>query len=229
MAASIQEAGYGALVRDFRVGMKENEAQGIMAKAIYDAGGEYIEGWVVNSGDRTNPRSFNWSDRPVRPREFLVIEACHTTYCGYKLCYDRTFLVGAKPTELQKEIYQAAVEMQERFRELIKPGVTTRELAEWRPRLGENFKTPKQVKKWKAKWANHFGGMGIAYDSAPYFHGVDDAEIALEKNMTLAYHALISAEGETGGAAMENTYVLTDKGAECLTKWPYEEIMIIGL
>ena len=66
---------YGAVYRDARVGMKENDVQGIMIKAIYEAGGEYEEGWVVNAGDRTNPRSFNWSDRPLRPREFLSLEA----------------------------------------------------------------------------------------------------------------------------------------------------------
>ena len=43
MAAAINEAGYGALVKDFRVGMTENEVQGIMIKGIYDAGGEYVE------------------------------------------------------------------------------------------------------------------------------------------------------------------------------------------
>jgi len=67
MAASITEAGYGAVYKDVRIGMKENDVQGIMIKAIYEAGGEYEEGWVVNAGDRTNPRSFNWSDRPLSP------------------------------------------------------------------------------------------------------------------------------------------------------------------
>ena len=229
MAASINEAGYGAVYRDARVGMRENEIQGIMAKAIYDAGGEYIEGWVVNAGDRTNPRSFNWSDRPIRPREFLTLEACHVNWCGYKVCYDRTFLVGAKPTELQKEVYQVGVEMNAKFQDLLKPGVTTHELAESRPKPGENFKTPEQIKKWRASWSNHFGGMGIAWDSAPYFYETDDPDFVIEKNMTVAYHALFWAEGDAGGIAIENTYMVTENGCEVLTKWPYEDIMIIGL
>lgn len=230
MAASITEAGYGAVLRDVRVGMKENDVQGIMIKAIYEAGGEYEEGWVVNAGDRTNPRSFNWSDRPLRPREFLSLEACHINYCGYKCCYDRSFLVGAKPTEIQKEVYQTAVEMQTRFQELLKPGVTTHELAEKKPRPGKNLKTIEQMRKWRAQWSNHMGGMGIAWDSAPYFYEkTDDQEIVIEKNMTVAYHALFWGEGETGGVAIENTYLVTENGYEILTKWPYEEIMILGL
>ncbi len=228
MAAAINEAGYAAVYREARGGMKEYEIQGIMAKGIYQAGGEYIEGWVLNSGDRGNPRSFNWSDRILRPREFLSLEACHVNWCGYKVCYDRTFLVGAKPSELQKEIYQTAVEMLFRFQELLKPGVTTHELARKRPKPGENFKTPEQIKKWRATWSNHFGGLGIAWDSAPYYFSEEDPEIELQKNMTIAYHAQFFAEGEAGGVAIENTYRLTETGCEAMTKWPFEEIMILG-
>ena len=229
MAASINEAGYGAVIRDARVGMKEYEVQGIMAKAIYGAGGEYLEGWVLNAGDRGNPRSFNWADRPLRPREFLSLEACHVNWCGYKVCYDRTFLVGAKPTELQKEVYQVGVDMFAQVQKILKPGLSTRELAISRPRPGENFETPEQIKKWKSSWKNHFAGMGIAWDSGPYFYDESDPEYVLERNMTVAYHAQFSVEGEAGGIAIENTFRITKDGCEALTKWPYEEIQILGL
>ena len=229
MAAAIHERGYGALIKDFRIGMRENDVQNIVAGVIYGAGAEYQEGWVLNAGDRTNPRSFNWSDRPIRPREFLSAEFCHINYCGYKVCYDRTFLVGAKPSELQKEIYNTVVEMQDRFKALLKPGITTHDLARWRPRPGENFKTPEQIKKWRATWSNHMGSTGIAWDSSPCYFSLDDPEIKLEKNMVLAYHSLLHAEGEAGGVAIENTYRITETGCENLTPWPYEEIQILGL
>jgi Xaa-Pro aminopeptidase len=138
-------------------------------------------------------------------------------------------LVGAKPSELQKEIYDTVVEMQDRFRDLLKPGITTHDLAKWRPRPGENFKTPEQIKKWRATWSNHMGSTGIAWDSSPCYFSLDDPEIELEKNMVLAYHAMLHAQGEAGGVAIENTYRITETGCESLTKWPYEEIQIIGL
>jgi len=229
MAAAIHERAYGALVKEFRVGMRENEVQNIVAGVIYGAGAEYQEGWVINAGDRTNPRSFNWSDRPIRPREFMTAEFCHINYCGYKVCYDRTFLVGAKPTELQKEVYQTVVEMCKRVEQMLRPGLSTREIARSRPKPGENLRLPEQVRQWRSTWSNHFGGMGIAWDSSPYFYSPDDPEFILEKNMTVAYHALFHVEGEAGGVAIENTYRITDTGCEVLTKWPYEEIMIIGI
>jgi Xaa-Pro aminopeptidase len=159
----------------------------------------------------------------------MSAEFCHINYCGYKVCYDRTFLVGAKPSDLQKEVYQTVVEMCDRVRDLLKAGLSTRNIAKSRPKPGENLRTPEQIKSWRGKWKNHFGGMGIAWDSSPYFYTTDDPEFTLEKNMTVAYHALFHVEGEAGGVAIENTYRITETGCEVLTQWPYEEIMIIGL
>jgi len=159
----------------------------------------------------------------------MSAEWCHITYLGYKVCYDRTFLVGAKPTELQKEVYETVVEMNRRVQAMLKPGLSTREISKSRPKPGENMKTSAQIKKWRGTWKNHFGGHGIAWDSSPYFYTTEDPEFILERNMTFAYHALFSVKGDAGGVAIENTYRVTDTGCEVLTKWPFEEIMIIGL
>jgi Xaa-Pro aminopeptidase len=137
--------------------------------------------------------------------------------------------VGAKPSDLQKEIYQTVVEMSHRVKDLLKPGLSTREIAKSRPKPGENLKTSEEIRKWRGQWKNHFGGMGIAWDSSPYFYTPEDPEFILEKNMTIAYHALFHVEGEAGGVAIENTYRITDSGCEVLTQWPFEEIMVIGL
>ncbi len=229
MAATIHERGYGALIKDFRIGMRENEVQNIVAGVIYGAGAEYQEGWVLNSGDRGNPRSFNWADKPIRPGEFLSAEFCHITYCGYKVCYDRTFLVGARPTELQKEVYATVVEMCERVKDLLKAGLSTRDVARLRPMPGENLTTSERIRQWRGTWKNHFGGMGIAWDSSPYMYTEDDPEFILEPNMTFAYHALFQVDGPAGGVAVENTYRITKSGCEILNAWPYEDIMVIGL
>ncbi|MCC6473438.1 MAG: aminopeptidase P family protein [Burkholderiales bacterium] len=228
-AAAINEAGYGAVLREARIGMRENELQGIMARAMYEAGAEYYEGWVVAAGERTNPRSFNWSDRPLRPCEFLTLEACHVNWCGYKVCYDRTFLMGARPNELQREIYQTAVEMHAKFQELLRPGVSLHELADKRPKPGVNLRTAEQIRQWRATWSNHFGGMGIAWDSAPYYYSAEDPDFVLERNMTIAYHAMMWTDSDEGGVAIENTYRITANGCESLTKWPYQDIMVLGL
>ncbi len=232
MVAAIQERAWGTFIKDFRIGMKEMEGFGILAKAAFEGGADYFEGVGLMSGERNAPRQFFWSDRIMRPGDFVSVEIHGLNYCGYKVCYDRTFLIGAKPTALQKEIYQTTVDMQNKFKTLLKPGVSTRELAEWRPKPGQNLQTPEALREYRTKWSNHFGGVGIFWDSAPYLYSPEDPEIRLEKNMTVAYHSLfwLSGKGaEQGGVAIENTYLITEDGCESLTKWPYEEIMTIGL
>ncbi|MFC1971377.1 M24 family metallopeptidase [Chloroflexota bacterium] len=227
MAASCNEAGYSAIVNEFRPGMRECDAQAIMAKGIYGAGAEYIEGWVVNSGPRTSPRSFNWSDRTVRPGEFMSLEACHVNYCGYKVCYDRTFLVGGKPTELQKELYDITVALHHNVQTLLKPGITTLDIDRSRPFPPKTFKSLTDLREYRSTtYQNHFGGMGIRWDDAPTCTG-DEDERVIEKNMCIAYHAIYCVEGYEG-IAIENTYRITETGCENLCKLPIEDIIILG-
>jgi Xaa-Pro aminopeptidase len=130
---------------------------------------------------------------------------------------------------LQKEVYQTVVEMCERLKGQLKAGISTREISKSKPKPGENMATSAQIKAWRGTWKNHFGGMGIAWDSSPYMYTPEDPEFILERNMTFAYHALFQVEGEAGGVAIENTYRITETGCEVLNQWPYEDIMIIGL
>jgi len=226
-AACCNEAGYATLVNEFRPGMKECDAQALMAKGIYAAGAEYIEGWVVNSGSRTSPRSFNWSDRAVRPGELMSLEACHVNYCGYKTCYDRTFMVGAKPNPLQKEVYELTVALQHKVMDLLKPGITSADIENTRPFPPKIFNTLEDMQQFHATWyTNHLGGIGIRWDDAPTCEG-HEAETVIQKNMVISYHA-IHCVNNYEGVAIENTYRITDNGCELLTVWPFDDLMVIG-
>ena len=228
MAASCQEAGYGVFIREFRPGMTENDVRSFMAKGIYAAGAEYIEGWVTNSGIRAAPRNFNLSDRTVRPGELISIEACHVTYCGYKCCYDRTFLIGSKPTPVQQELYNVTAELHHKIMDILKPGLSTRTLAKTRPFPPKTLKTLEDIKAVRETWyTNHLGGMGVRWDGGPNYLP-SEPEIILEKNMCLAYHSIHCVKG-SDGVSIENTYRITDAGCECLTKWPIDELMVVGL
>ncbi len=228
MAAGCNEAGYSNFIHEFRAGMRECDAQAFMAKGIYGAGAEYIEGWVTNSGPRTSPRTFNWSDRVVRPGELFSLEACHVNWCGYKVCYDRTFIVGGKPTELQKALYDVTAELHHRVMGLLKPGITSLDIDKTRPFPPKMFKGLEDIKQLRSTWyTNHFGGMGIRWDDAPTCTATEP-EVVIEKNMCLAYHSIHCVKGYEG-VAIENTYRVTDTGCELLTKWPFDDLMIVGL
>jgi len=227
-AAACNDAGYAALVEGFRPGMREYNAQALMAKGIYDAGAEYIEGWVVNSGSRTSPRTFNWSDRPVRPGELMSVEACHVNYCGYKVCYDRTFMVGTKPNDLQREVYALTAELHHRVMDMLKPGITTLDIDKTRPFPPKAFNSLEEMRQFRTTWyTNHFGGIGIRWEDAPSCT-TEEPEIVIQKNMCLSYHAIHLVK-DYQGVAIENTYRVTDNGCELMTVWPFDELTVLGM
>jgi Xaa-Pro aminopeptidase len=227
MAASCNEAGYGVFVREFRPGMTESDVMSFMAQGIYAAGAEYIEGWVVNSGIRAAPRNYNASDRTVRPGELISIEACHATYCGYKVCYDRTFLIAGKPTPIQKELYDVTAELHYKIMDILKPGLSAQALLKTKPHPPKTLKTLQDIKDLRETYyTNHLGGMGIRWDAGPNYSR-NEPEIILEKNMCLAYHSIHCVKGYAG-VSIENTYRITDTGCEALTKWPFDDLLVVG-
>ncbi|MBI2832745.1 MAG: aminopeptidase P family protein [Chloroflexi bacterium] len=229
MSATCDELGFARLAREFMPGQTEDHARALVASGIFDAGAEFLEGWVTESGPRIAPRGFNWSDRVVRPGEFLTLEPCHVTYMGYKVCYSRTFLVGTtRPTPIQKALYETVAEMQQKVAELLKPGITNHEWTRIRPNVGTRvFKGVADIKEFRATIQNHFGGMGIRYDDGPQT-ALDEPEMVLEKNMCVAYAPQIYVPG-VAGAKIENTYRITDDGCESFCLWPYEDMPCIGL
>jgi Xaa-Pro aminopeptidase len=46
--------------------------------------------------------------------------------------------------------------------------------------------------------------------------------------MCIAYHTIFCVK-DYEGVAIENTYRVTDNGCELLTKWPFDELMVVGL
>jgi Xaa-Pro aminopeptidase len=113
---------------------------------------------------------------------------------------------------------------------LIKPGITTHDVARMRP-FPRISKSADELRKNHSEWMNtdfnnHFGGIGIRWDDAPVCN-LDAPEITLEKNMIVTYHAQYRIDGYEG-VAIENTYRITDTGCENMCKWPFEDLMIIG-
>ncbi|MFC1983562.1 M24 family metallopeptidase [Chloroflexota bacterium] len=228
MAATCNDLGFARLVREFTAGQTEDHARALVASGLFDAGAEFLEGWITESGPRQAPRHLNWSDRVVRPGEFLTLEPCHVTYLGYKVCYSRTFLVSStRPTPIQKALYETVAEMQQRVAGLLKPGITNHDWVRLRPVQKGPLKGLKDIGEFRASFSNHFGGMGIRYNGGPQ-PSLEEPEMVLEKNMCLAYAPQINVPG-VAGCKIENTYRITDDGCESFCLWPYEDIPCIGL
>jgi hypothetical protein len=54
-----------------------------------------------------------------------ILDINGVSFNGYRTCFYRTYCVGDKPTEFQKEVYHVAYEALMALTESFKPGITT--------------------------------------------------------------------------------------------------------
>ena len=109
MAGVITESAHWEVCKALRPGMTEFQIAGIAANALYKLGAEELEGpsFVVCSGERSGHVVPSMpTDRIVRPGDFVVIDINGVSFQGYRTCFYRTYLVGDKPTQFQKDVYK---------------------------------------------------------------------------------------------------------------------------
>ena len=225
IAAAIAEAQLYVLKQMIRPGVRENELIGMMHKVAYDLNGEVYLGEWCTSGEFSwpNPRETT-ANRMIRPNDVIYADAYNTSYMGYKTCLYRTFCCG-KASEQLKDDYKQALEWLYDAINIIKPGITTKEIAEkWPP--GEKIWGDILVKFEDQTAGSHWGhGIGLSlYEYPVMWREVSlNHPFVLEEGMTFAIETQQGTLG-SGGVRIEQMVHVTDRGVEILSKFPIEEI-----
>jgi len=223
-AASMVDAAYSDLYEFLKPGVRENETVGLVAKALYDLGSEYVEGVNAISGERCSPHPHVYSDRIIRPGDPAFFDILHS-WNGYRTCYYRTFAVGSA-SAAQRDAYTRAREIMDRAIALVKPGATTADIVSVFPRA-EEFGFPDE----EAAFALQYGhGVGLSIWEKPIFSrlvSIDHPEV-LEEGMFFALETYWPSADGVGAARIEEEMVVTADGCEVVTKFPAEELLIAG-
>src|SRR3954468_5117580 len=163
MACGMVDAAYEELYRAMRPGMRENECVGLVSKALYDMGSEFVEGVNAISGERCNPHPHVYTDRALRPGDPAYFDILHS-FMGYRTCYYRTFAVASASPSLVDAYKRCRYHLDAAI-DLIKPGVTTGDVAKVWPKA-EEFGFADE----EAAFALQFGhGVGLAIWEKPIF------------------------------------------------------------
>ncbi|MGH2504429.1 MAG: M24 family metallopeptidase, partial [Ktedonobacterales bacterium] len=108
-ACMMVDAAYDELYRFMKPGVRENECVGLVSKALYDMGSEFVEGVNAISGERCSPHPHVFSDRALRPGDPAYFDILHS-FNGYKTCYYRTFAIGSA-SQSQVDAYKKCREI----------------------------------------------------------------------------------------------------------------------
>jgi Xaa-Pro aminopeptidase len=247
-AGTIAESAHWEVCKALRPGVTEWEIAGVAANALYKLGAEEMEGpsFVVCSGERSGfgvPAMP--TDKVVRPGDMFIIDINGVSFQGYRTCFYRTYVVGDKPTEFQKEVYQCAYEGLMALTNAIKPGITN--LEAWKNWLDQGRDRGKwgAMPKWPAPGRYYVGSVAhhiglCSGDPGPVIpgtvaeldsHGMPP--LKLEKNMCFAIEVgCFTWDGQNwakDGAKIEHCGRITDTGFEVFYRFPMKELIACGL
>jgi Xaa-Pro aminopeptidase len=221
-AAAMVDGTYTDIVQALKPGVRENEIVALANKRLYEMGSDDVESINAVSGERCNPHPHNFSDRMIRPGEQAFFDIMHS-YNGYRTCYYRCFSVGWS-TPPQRDAYSRAREWIDAAIEMIKPGVSTDQVARLWPEATE-IGLPDE----KTAFGLLFGhGLGLALHERPIISRLTslDAPIEIKEGMVFALETYCPATDGRSAARIEEEVVVGSSGVEILTKFPAQDLVV---
>src|SRR3954452_15485580 len=221
-ACAMVDAAYDELVRAMRPGFRENDCVALVNRVLFELGSEHVEGVNAISGERCSPHPHVFTDRMLRPGDPAYFDILHA-YNGSRTCYYRPFAVGSASHALV-DAYKRSRDILDRAIAMIRPGVTTAEVVETFPRA-EEFGFPDE----EAAFALQYGhGVGLSIWEKPIFSRLvsfDHPEV-IEEGMVFALETFWPSSDGWQAARIEEQLVVTADGAEVITRFPAEELLV---
>lgn len=214
------EAAVAEMEKALRPGITENELWAELHRANIVRGGEWIETRLLASGPRTNPWFQECSSRAIEAGDLVAFD---TDLIGpYGFCADisRTWLCGdGRPSQEQRDLYRIALEQIAFNRELLKPGITLKELSDKARHPPEDC------------MANRYGslyhGVGLAdeYPDVPHRIDwkVDTPDDVLVPGTVLCVESYTGRLGGREGVKLEEQVLVTETGTEVLSAYPFDQ------
>ena len=223
-AAMMVDAAYDELYEHLRPGVRENDLVALATKRLIELGSDHVEGINAISGERCSPHPHIYSDRVIRPGDqafFDILQA----FQGYRTCYYRTFSVTSA-TPAQQEAYKVCRHYLDASIDLVKPGATTRQIAEVWPKAQEfGFANEEEA------FALQFGhGVGLSIWEKPVISRLVSLreEFALQPGMVFALETYWPASDGYSAARIEEEVVVTPTGHQVITRFPADELLVAG-
>jgi len=221
-AAAMVDGVYQDITDALRPGIKENQIVALASKKLYELGSDQVEAINAVSGERCNPHPHNFTDRIIRPGDQAFFDIIHS-YQGYRTCYYRTFSVGSS-TPAQHDAYTKAREWMDIAIDKVRDGVGTDEVASLWPKATDlGFANEMDA------FGLQFGhGLGLGLHERPIISRLNSLTnpVEIKAGMVFALETYCPASDGISAARIEEEVVITNNGAQVLTKFPAQELFV---
>jgi Xaa-Pro aminopeptidase len=221
-ACAMVDGAYQHIAERLKPGVRENELVAEVTELLFRMGSEHVDNINAVSGERCSPHPHVFSDRLIRPGDQAFFDIIHT-FVGYKTCYYRTFNVG-RANDAQRDAYKQAREWIDASIELMKPGVTTDQVASVWPKA-EDFGFSSEMECFGLQFGH---SVGLFLHERPIISRLNSLEhpVELKEGMVIALETYCPAKDGYSAARIEEEVVVTADGPQVITRFPSDELFV---
>jgi Xaa-Pro aminopeptidase len=221
-ACAMVDGAYQLIAEQLKPGIRENELVANVTKYLFDMGSEHVDNINAVSGERCSPHPHVFSDRLIRPGDQAFFDIIQT-FVGYKTCYYRTFVVG-KANDAQRDAYKQAREWIDASIELMRPGVTTDQVARVWPKA-EEFGFDNEMECFGLQFGH---SVGLFLHERPIISRLNslDHPVEIKEGMVIALETYCPAKDGVSAARIEEEVVVTADGPRVITRFPSDELFV---
>jgi Xaa-Pro dipeptidase len=221
-AAAMVDGVYQMIFEELKPGVRESDIVARANKMLYEMGSDDVEAINAISGDRCCPHPHNFTDRIVRPGDQAFFDIIQS-FMGYRTCYYRTLNVGMA-SDVQQDAYKQAREWIDASIEMIRPGISTDQVAAVWPKA-EEFGCANEMEAFALQFGH---GLGVALHERPIISrlcSMDDPK-EIKEGMVFALETYCPAKDGYSAARIEEEIVVTSDGHRVITLFPAQELPI---
>jgi Xaa-Pro dipeptidase len=221
-ACAMVDGVYQDIFEALKPGVRESDIVALAHARLFQMGSEFVEAINSIAGERCSPHPHVFSDRLIRPGDQAYFDIIHVNQ-GYRTCYYRTFVVG-RATTAQRDAFKRSREWMDAAIDLVKPGVTTDQIAAVWPRA-EEFGFVDEMDAFGLQFGH---GVGVGLHERPIISRLNSFAdpIELEEGMLFALETYCPADDGRSAARIEEEVVVTADGPQVITLFPCEELMV---
>jgi Xaa-Pro dipeptidase len=204
-------------------GVTEVEAWSELVRGLISQEGEYVSTRLFQSGPNTFPYFQEAGSRRMATGDLVCVDTDAIGYLGYAVDFSRSFVcAGAQPTAAQRSLYSYAHEQLQHNASLLHAGLSFEDLAR------TAWAVPERFRPYGYYCVLHGLGLCGEYPNVPLWREGQPYGLAgsLEAGMVVCVESYIGCDETSQGVKLENQYLITETGAECLSTFRFDEQLL---
>ncbi|MGP1354889.1 MAG: M24 family metallopeptidase [Roseicyclus sp.] len=217
------EGAAAALEAAIAPGASEVEAWAEFHRHLIATEGEYVSTRLFQSGPRTFPYFQEAGPRRMQAGDLVCFDTDALGYMHYAVDFSRTFLCGTAPASAgQKALYRLAHDQLHHNAALLGPGVSFESFAR------AAWPVPPECRGHGYYCLGHGLGLCGEFPYVPHHFAGQPYTFRGEfrPGMVICIESYIGAEAEAQGVKLEDQVLITETGAERMTRYPFNAALL---